>query len=111
MPSQLYLGSVGGADKTNEIVAARELCARLDLDGKTVRLDALHTQDQTARELVLDHDADYLLTVKGNHPTVLANIERVILDPCVPFFHPPPARSAGSNAPSGTKAALPPARW
>ena len=35
-----------------------------------VRLDALHTQDETARALVLEHGADYLLTVKANQPTV-----------------------------------------
>ena len=33
-------------------------------------LDALHTQDQTARELVMAHGAHYLMTVKNNQPTL-----------------------------------------
>ena len=65
---------------------ARELFEKLDLDGRKVSLDALHTQDQTARELVLEHGADYLLTVKGNQPTVQANIEKLVPAPPVPFF-------------------------
>ena len=39
---------------------------------------ALHTQDETARALVLEHGADYLLTVKGNQPTVREQIETLV---------------------------------
>jgi hypothetical protein len=46
-----------------------------------VSLDALHTQDETARALVLEHGADYLLTVKGNQPTVRAQIETLVTAP------------------------------
>jgi hypothetical protein len=41
---------------------ARELFNRLELEGRLVSLDALHTQDETARALVLEHGADYLLS-------------------------------------------------
>lgn len=85
VPSQHYLGSALVDQKTNEIPVARELFERLDLDGKKVSLDALHTQHQTARELVLQHGADYLLTVKDNQPTVRANIERLVPAPPVDF--------------------------
>ena len=44
VPSQYYLGSALVDVKTNEIPAARELFQKLDLDGRTVSLDALHTQ-------------------------------------------------------------------
>ena len=71
--------------KTNEIPVARELFKKLDLDGRPVSLDALHTQDQTARELVLEHGADYLFTVKDNQPTVRANIERLVAAPPARF--------------------------
>ena len=54
---------------------------RLDLDGKEVSLDALHTQAETARALVLEHGADYGLTVKGNQPTVQENIGRHVATP------------------------------
>lgn len=53
VPGQHYLGSVMVDKKTNEIPVARELFARLDLDGRKVCLDALHTQSETARALVL----------------------------------------------------------
>jgi hypothetical protein len=87
VPSQHYLGSTLVADKTNEIPAARELCQRLELDGRTVSLDALHTQADTARALVLEHGADYLFTVKGNQPRVVENIARLV--PIPPAAFPP----------------------
>ena len=46
----------------------RELFAQLDLDGRRVSLDALHTQDQTARELLWEHGADDRFTIKDNQP-------------------------------------------
>lgn len=86
VPSQHYLGSAMVDEKTNEIPVARELFARLELDGRIVSLDALHTQQETARALVLEHGADYLLTVKGNQPTVRDNIKRLVPEPSAAFF-------------------------
>lgn len=60
--------------KTNEIPVAQKLLANLDLEGRLVSLDALHTQTETSRTVVLDSGGDYLLTVKANQPTLLANI-------------------------------------
>jgi hypothetical protein len=74
VPSQHYLGSAIVDQKTNEIPVARELFKKLDLDGRRVSLDALHTQDQTGAQLVLEHGADYLLTVKDNQPTLRQNM-------------------------------------
>lgn len=85
VPSQHYLGSAIVDTKTNEIPVARELFKKLDLDGRKVSLDALHTQTQTARELVLEHGADYLLTVKDNQPTLRANIEKLVAAPPADF--------------------------
>jgi len=85
-PSQHYLGSAMVDAKTNEIPVARELFARLDLDGRMVSLDALHTQQETARALVIEHGADYLLTVKGNQPTVRENLQRLATPPPEVFF-------------------------
>ena len=85
MPSQHYLGSAIVDTKTNEIPVARQLFKKLELDGRKVSLDALHTQDQTARELVLEHGADFLLTVKDNQPTVRENIERLVPAPAATF--------------------------
>ena len=85
MPGQYYLGSAAVEEKTNEIPVARELFAHLDLEGRLVSLDALHTQNEIARALVLEHGADYLLTVKGNEPTVREQIEKLIPAPKAGF--------------------------
>jgi hypothetical protein len=85
VPSQFYLGSALVDTKTNEIPVARQLFTELELAGRRVALDALHTQDQTGRDLVLEHGADYLLTVKGNQPTLRQNIEKLIPAPRAGF--------------------------
>jgi hypothetical protein len=92
VPSQHYLGSAMVDTKTNEIPVARELFKKLDLDGRKVSLDALHTQDQTSRELVLQHGADFLLTVKDNQPTVRAKIEKLV--PALPALFSPSTGNA-----------------
>lgn len=97
IPSQFYLGSaIVEKDKTNEIPVARELFERLDLEGRLVSLDALHTQDETARALVLEHGADYLLTVKDNRAGVHRNIEQFIAAPEADF---PPSGAHADPSP------------
>jgi hypothetical protein len=78
VPSQHYLGSALVEAKTNEIPAARQLHDQLDLQGRLVALDALHTNAQTARQLVQDCGADYLLVVKGNQATLRATLEQLV---------------------------------
>lgn len=56
-------------DKGSEIPELKELLAPLDLTGTVVTADALHCQRDTATWLV-DAGADYLMTVKGNQPTL-----------------------------------------
>lgn len=85
VPSQFYLGSALVDTKTNEIPVARELFGQLDLTGRSVALDALHTQDETARQLVLEHGAHYLLTVKNNQPTLRKHIDQQIPVPPTGF--------------------------
>ena len=59
----------------NEITEFRPLLAPLELAGKVVTADALHTQREHARFLVEEKHADYAFTVKGNQPTLLADLE------------------------------------
>jgi len=92
VPSQYYLASGIVNTKTNEIPVARQLFKDLDLSGRLVSLDALHTQTQTARELVLEAGADYLLTAKDNQPKVHQNIEKLLPAPKADF--PPMAADA-----------------
>ena len=86
VPSQYYLGSALVDQKTNEIPVAQEvLMPQLDLRGRFVSLDALHTQDETARQVVLEGGGDYLFTVKKNQPTLRANIEKKVAAPAADF--------------------------
>lgn len=94
VPSQHYLGSALVDTKTNEIpVAQKELIPSLDLQGSLVSLDALHTQDETARTVVLEAGGDYLLTCKKNQPTLWANIQNKVSAPRADF----PPRQAHSD--------------
>jgi hypothetical protein len=99
LPSQHYLGSAIVETKTNEIPVAVQLLERLDVAGRFVSLDALHTQDETARAIVLEGGGDYLLTVKGNQPTVEQSIEKLIAAPEADF--PPSGSDAGPGAHGG----------
>jgi len=92
VPSQFYLGSALVDTKTNEIPVARELFGQVDLTGRTVALDALHTQDETGRQLVMEHGAHYQMTVKNNQPTLRQNIEKMVPAPPRGFF------PSGTNA-------------
>lgn len=98
VPGQFYLGSALVDTKTNEIPVARKLFAELDLAGRRVALDALHTQDQTARDAVLAHGADYFLTVKNNQPTLRQNIEKLVPVPPTGFSPSGTRRHPGANA-------------
>ena len=85
VPSQYYLGSAMVDTKTNEIPVAQQLFQDLDLNGRFVSLDALHTQTETARDIVLEGGGDYLLTAKDNQPTVHQNIEKLVPAPKADF--------------------------
>lgn len=98
VPRQHDWGSAVVDQKTNEMPVARELFKRLELEGRFVALDALHPQEETARALVLEPGADYLLTVQGNQPPVREQIEKLVTAPQAAF---PPA---GADAHSGTHA-------
>lgn len=86
VPSLHLLGCEVVAEKTNEIPAVRTLCERLDLDGRLVSIDALHTQRETARQIVLEHGGDYLLTVKGNQAGLQGCVRERVPDPASPLL-------------------------
>jgi hypothetical protein len=72
-----WLGSERVADSSNEIPAAQTLLRRAPIEGALVSLDAMHTQTETARLIVQERGGDYLLTVKGNQPTVAESVQQL----------------------------------
>jgi hypothetical protein len=69
-----WLGSEAVDEGSNEIPTAQRLLARTELEGQRVVLDALHAQQETARIIVQERGADYLLCVKGNQPGIAAGL-------------------------------------
>src|SRR6202008_2275923 len=72
--SRLVLGQEAVCEKPNEITAIPALIERLDLKGALVSTDAMGGQ-VTIAQSILDAEADYLLAVKENQPTLHAEIE------------------------------------
>lgn len=71
--------------KHNEITEFQPLLEPLNLQGKVVTADALHTQVEHARYLKEQKNADYVFTVKGNQQTLLSDIQALDNDdfsPC-----------------------------
>jgi hypothetical protein len=90
-----FLGSVMTASKSNEIPAGRRLLRALDLVGKIVLGDALHTQTETARQTLYEQGGDYLFTVKGNQSAVQATLASLFTKRA--FSPSPHARDAGAQ--------------
>lgn len=65
----LVLGQVATADKSNEIKAIPILLELLDLKGALVSIDAMGTQRRIMK-LIRSNEADYLLAIKKNQPTL-----------------------------------------
>lgn len=74
--SQYYRGSQLVEAKSNEIPAVRELIERAEVQGSLIGVDALHTQKETARQIVQEAGADYLLTVKANQKELRQTLAR-----------------------------------
>jgi hypothetical protein len=68
---------------TNETTQVAALFDGVDLTGAVVTGDAAHTQHATAAYLVEQKHCDYLLQVKGNQPSLLAQVAAA-LPPAAP---------------------------
>jgi len=75
-----WLGSTVIPEKTNEIPVARQQLAKLDLVGKIVVADALHTQTETARQILFEGGGDYLFTVKANQKELVNTLETLLTE-------------------------------
>jgi predicted transposase YbfD/YdcC len=70
----VVLMQVRAGDKENEITVAPQLLAYLDLRGKVVAADAMHTQRSLSVQ-ILEAGGDYLWLAKDNQPTLREEIE------------------------------------
>jgi predicted transposase YbfD/YdcC len=86
----LVLLQVEVETKENEIVAAPKLLAQVDLRGKVVTGDAMHTQRQLSIEIVVA-GGDYLWIAKENQPELRATIAHLFEpEKVTPGFAPTP---------------------
>jgi hypothetical protein len=96
-----FLGSVMTDSKSNEIPAGRQLLRAQSLLGKIVLGDALHTQVETAQQVLYEQGGDYVFTVKANQPT----LEKTLAHLFTPQAFSPSAHAADprpeAGAPSG----------
>lgn len=96
-----WMGTEAVADGSNEIPAIQRLLARTDLTGKTAVMDALNTQQETARQVVQDCGGDYALTVKGNQKGIGRTLDQLWAGAHSAFS--PSAHGVGSGAAHGTE--------
>jgi predicted transposase YbfD/YdcC len=75
----ICIGHRKADDKSNEITALPQLMEVLDLTGTIITADALNTQKEVATKAIAC-GADYLLPVKGNHPTLLEELQLLFKD-------------------------------
>lgn len=76
---RLVLGQLACDEKSNEITAIPKLLEVLELRGCIVTIDAMGTQTEIAKKIV-EKEADYILSVKGNQPNLYADIELFMKD-------------------------------
>ena len=97
-----YLGGVITQAKSNEIPAARQVLSGLDLDGKIVLTDALHTQVETGQLILFEKGGDYLMTVKANQPTLQTTLQNLFEKQLFPPSSRPPHQGPQTGAQSGS---------
>ena len=90
---RVSLGQLAVDEKSNEITAVPKLLELLELAGAVVTLDAMHCQRETA-SAILNREADYVLVVKANQPTLLAALSELFVR-----VHGPEVPSTGPASP------------
>jgi len=70
---RLVLGELATEAKSNEITAIPKLLDMICQKGMVITIDAMGTQTDIA-EAIIEKEADYVLSVKGNQPTLHTDI-------------------------------------
>jgi hypothetical protein len=98
-----WLGTVAVKEGSNEIPAAREQLAKVELTGKAVLADALHTQVETVQQVLFEGGGDYLLTVKDNQKELVQTLATLL----TPGKFSPSAHGADPRLDAGTQSEPP----
>ena len=77
--NQLSLGTQVVDAKSNEITAIPKLLELIDVSGALVTIDAMGCQKEIAKK-IREEDADYVLQVKGNQPSLLEAVGNFFTD-------------------------------
>src|SRR5438445_27615 len=94
-----WLGTVPVQEGSNEIPAARRMLGKVSLANKTALADALHTQLETAQQILFEGGGDYALTVKDNQKELVRTLATLLK----PGKFSPSAHDADSRADSRTQ--------
>jgi predicted transposase YbfD/YdcC len=73
-----WLGTVAVKEGSNEIPAARELLDKVSVTDKTTLADAIHTQVETAQQILFEGGGDYALTVKENQKELVQTLATLL---------------------------------
>jgi hypothetical protein len=73
-----WLGTVAVKEGSNEIPAARDLLAKVPVENKTTLADAIHTQIETAQQILFEGGGDYALTVKENQKELVQTLATLL---------------------------------
>src|SRR6266581_63420 len=93
--ARAVLAQIRTAAKGGELAATKEALAQVDLQGRVVMGDALQTQREVCTQIVAG-GGDYLLPVKENQPTLLADLAAA-------FSPTGPGSPAHGERPAGTR--------
>jgi predicted transposase YbfD/YdcC len=77
--NKMVFGQVATEEKSNEITAIPKLLEMLCLDGSVVTIDAMGCQKKIAEKIV-DNNADYIFSLKGNHGTLHEEVKLFLDD-------------------------------
>ncbi len=71
----IVLGQVKTEEKSNEITAIPELLRLLEIRGCIVTIDAMGCQKEIADHITRHNEAEYILALKENHPTLHEQVQ------------------------------------
>lgn len=94
-----WLGTVSVQAGSNEIPAARQLLGKMPLTRTTPLADALHTQVETAQQILFEGGGDYVLTVKDNQKELVQTLATLL----TPGDFSPSAHGEDPRAGAGTQ--------